>query len=557
MYRALIILLTLGAASALAGVVWWTTLGTALSALEAKGRSDLSLAADRLRLELQRSRDLAVLLSDDPRLLGWLAAPGGRDLTGAALVLQGFADRAGASDIWLVDARGEVITAGTGMRDAVPNAVWLQRARQGALGFGPAPEGRAMIHAAPVFGPDGRVAGAVAVARDLGVIERRWRGDPQAIYFTDAEGRVVVSNREELLGGPPPQVLTPLQGHDIRRIEAGRYVPHEALHLELPLATLGLTAELLMSTAPARDLALARALAAGAALLTLGAALVVLWERRRVLARANQTLEARVSERTEALTAANTRLTDEVRERREAEARLTRAQADLVQAGKLSALGQMSAGISHELNQPLMAIRSFAQNAGTFLARGNTDAASGNLTRIDALAGRMGRIIRNLSAFARAERQPAVETDLADVIEAALEITETRRREAGIETRLDLAPGPVLAMGGEVRLGQVLVNLIGNAIDAMRDRDPAVLTVTLRADPPSITVRDTGVGLANPANIFDPFYTTKEVGAGLGLGLSISYGIVAGFGGEIRGENVKDGAAFTVTLRPASVEAAA
>lgn len=557
MQRAAIILLSLAAAALLAGAVWWTTLGTALAALEAKGRSDLSLAADRLRLELQRSRDLAVLLADDPRFLDWLGAPGGRDLTGASLVLRGFADRAGASDIWLVDRAGTVIVAATGMRAPVPDAPWLRRAGQGALGFGPAPEGRAMIHAAPVFGPDGRVAGAVAVARDLAVIERRWRGDPQALYFTDASGRVVLSNREELLGGPPPQTRVPLHGHDLRRIEAGRYVPREALHLELPLATLGLVAELLLTTAPARDLAFARALAAGAALLTLGTALVVLWERRRVLARANQTLEARVAERTAALTAANRRLTEEVFERREAEARLTRAQADLVQAGKLSALGQMSAGISHELNQPLMAIRSFAQNAGTFLARGNAEAAEGNLGRIDALAGRMGRIIRNLSAFARADHQPAVETDLSNVIEAALEITETRRREAGIETRLHLAPGAVLAMGGEVRLGQVLVNLIGNAVDAMAGRDPAILSLTLADDPPRIAVRDTGTGLANAADMFDPFHTTKEVGAGLGLGLSISYGIVAGFGGEIRGRNVEGGAEFTVTLRPATAEAAA
>ncbi|SFI42313.1 ATP-binding protein [Jannaschia pohangensis] len=548
MHRAFAILLYVLATALLATAVWWTTLGTALTALDAKGRSDLDLAADRLRLELQRTRDLAVILAEDPALRFGVLRPD--DVSISPLRLQHFADRSGASDIVVVDRTGRVLASSAGTAGDLSGTQWFQRTRHGALGLGPMPTGRSLAHGAPVFGRDGRMAGAVAVVRDLPTLESSWRGDPLAIYFTDKAGRVVVSNREELLAGPPPQDLRPFQGHDIRVIEAGRYIPRDALHLEIPVETLGLTAEVLLDTAPARALALARAQAAAAALLVLGAALIFLWERRRVLARANMQLEARVLDRTQALTEANARLTDEVRERREAEARLTRAQADLVQAGKLSALGQMSAGISHELNQPLMAIRSFAQNAVTFLERGNTEASAGNLQRIGDLAGRMGRIIRNLSSFARAEPQDAVETDLATVVEAALEITETRRREAGIETRLILDPGPVLAMGGEVRLGQVLVNLIGNAIDAMEQSAEKVLTVTLADNPPCLTVRDTGTGLENGEKIFDPFYTTKEVGAGLGLGLSISYGIVAGFGGTIRGRNTGDGAEFSVTLPP-------
>ena len=198
-----------------------------------------------------------------------------------------------------------------------------------------------------------------------------------------------------------------------------------------------------------------------------------------------------------------------------------------------------------------MAIRSFAQNGITFLERDNAAAAGANLARINDLAGRMGRIIRSLSAFARAEPQPAVETDLATVIEAALEITEGRRAAAGIETVVELPDAPVLAMAGEVRMGQVLVNLIANAVDAMADSEEKVLTVTLSDGPPAIAVRDTGTGLANPDAMFDPFHTTKDVGAGLGLGLSLSYGIVESFGGDIRGRDTGDGAEFTVTLPPA------
>ncbi|WP_179380447.1 sensor histidine kinase [Jannaschia marina] len=553
MHRLVLILVTLCAALAMAGTVWWATLGTALHALEAKGRSDLSLAADRLRLELQRSRDLAVLLAGDPGISAAVARPSLARFP--SWRLQGYADRSGASDVLLLRGAGQVIGSASGRMGDLSEAVWMARTRQGALGVGPMPAGpvfggRVFAHAAPTFDTDGKVSGAVAVTRDLATLERGWRGDPQAIYFTDAVGHVVVSNREELLGGPPPQTLAPIHGLDIRRTESGRYIPRDALHLELPQPTLGLTAEILLDTAPARALAQARGLAAGAALLALGGLLVFLWERRRVLARANAMLEARVAERTAALT-------EEVRERREAEAALTRAQADLVQAGKLSALGQLAAGISHELNQPLMAIRSFAQNGATFLERGNTAAAGKNLTRIGDLAGRMGRIIRNLSAFARSEPQPAVETDLGAVIDAALEMTEARAAAAGVEVRVTRPDAPVLAMAGEVRMGQVLVNLIGNAIDAMAVAETRHLTITLTDGPPTLTVADTGPGLENPEAIFDPFYTTKEVGAGLGLGLSLSYGIVQGFGGEIRGRNTEEGAAFTVTLPPVAAEAAA
>ncbi|WP_281826808.1 sensor histidine kinase [Jannaschia rubra] len=189
--------------------------------------------------------------------------------------------------------------------------------------------------------------------------------------------------------------------------------------------------------------------------------------------------------------------------------------------------------------------------AGAFLALRNPEDRGDNLGRVDDLAVRMGRIIRNLSAFARAEPQPADPTDLAQVIGAALEITETRCREAGVQIRLDQPAYPVIAMGGEMRLGQVVANLIAKAVDAVAGRDDARLTVTLRSDPPRITVRDTGSGLANPAEIFDPVYTTKEVGAELGLGLPIDCGIVSGFGRTIRGRNTGEGAEFTVELVPA------
>jgi len=220
----------------------------------------------------------------------------------------------------------------------------------------------------------------------------------------------------------------------------------------------------------------------------------------------------------------------------------------------------MSAGISHELNQPLMAIQSFAENGVRFLERGKTDTAAQNLGRISELAHRMGRIIRNLRAFSRQEVEPFTNVDIGKVVDAVLELLGPKISEAGVEVKW-LRPKDMIVRGGEVRLQQVVLNLAANAIDAMAASEPKVLMINVVQDVEKtvISVRDTGPGIKEPEKIFDPFYSTKAVGAaeGLGLGLSISYGLVQSFGGAIRGRNHEDGGAiFTVELIPAVQEAA-
>jgi two-component system C4-dicarboxylate transport sensor histidine kinase DctB len=320
------------------------------------------------------------------------------------------------------------------------------------------------------------------------------------------------------------------------------------------LPVVDLRGEALVDIAPARRLAGLQAAVVVAVYLTLGALLFLAIERRRSLALANAELERRVARRTRALTDANTSLRREVAERQEAEAALKRAQSDLVQAGKLSALGQMSAGISHELNQPLMAIRSFAENGAEFLARGKPERAADNLGRISELSRRMGRIIKNLRAFARQESAPSGKVDIVAVLQSAVELTENRLLQGGITLHWRRPPSPVWVMGGEVRLGQVFVNLIVNAADAMEGRPRRELFIELtEGNLPTVTVRDTGPGIQEPERIFDPFYSTKVVGSsdGMGVGLAISYGLVQSFGGTISGGNAPEGGAeFRVVLEP-------
>ncbi|WP_238364710.1 ATP-binding protein [Mesobacterium pallidum] len=556
--------------------VWRLGYVQAVGQVAQRGQADLALASDRLIAQLRRYQEAAVLIAGHP-VLGQLARGEGGAVQATDLLIS-VSDKTSALGLAFVAPDGTVLAQSS---PAVPGGLGqieaFGRAMDGALGSGHGRAGperqRVFYYAAPSYAADGHVQGALIVIADLETVEFNWRIPQPAVYFADAGGQVFISNRPELRrrpgidGAPAPSVADPavaahdVAGYETWRLDLGPYLPTRALHLVQDLPVIGMQGEALVDLAPARRIAMLQASVAGAILLFFGALLVLATERRRTLAEANAVLEARVAARTEALSAANTSLRHEVAERLEAEARLRRAQEELVQAAKLSALGRMSAGISHELNQPLMAIRQYAVNGAAFLGRDKPERAGENLGRISDLADRMARIIRNLRAFARNESEPMGRVDMVAVLNSALELVAARLDRDGIAVTCDLPDGPVWVRGGEVRLGQVVVNLITNAADAMTGREDRRLGVTLDAgDRVRLAISDTGPGIEDPARLFEPFYTTKKVGAaeGLGLGLSISYGLVQSFGGDIRGENLATGGArFTVELTPWQDEAQA
>ena len=564
--RAPIVGLFLAAVAGLGWIVWTTSYAEALRQVESQGRSDLRLAADRLVTGLQRYRSLAVSLADHPALTA-LHAGGDRDAAKAVLLRN--LDQTGALNAFYADREGRVLASAQG---EVPVDLaarpWFLRAVNGALGadrgISAGAARRAYFHGVPAFGPDGKVRGVLVLVADIEALEREWSGSRPSVFFTDALNQVFVTNRSELLfwqrtdtamigpGGDVVGVDTRMVGdHEVWHQRLSPYVPRAALHLVQPLPVIGLTGEALVDVGPARRLAWLQTAVVAVLCLFFGSLLFLATERRRALSIANARLEGRVKDRTRDLEQANTALRREVLEREEAEAALRQAQAELVEAGKLSALGQMSAGISHELNQPLMAIRQFAENGAAFLDKGKPEKARANLDRIAGLAARAARIIKNLRAFARNESEPMGKVDVVAVLNSAVEMTEARLKSDGVTLHWSPAswPAPIWVMGGEVRLGQVFVNLINNAADAMSGQQVKVIEIKLvPGDRLEVRVQDSGPGIADPDKVFEPFYSTKQVGDGMGLGLSISYGLVQSFGGRIRGTNTETGALFSVEL---------
>lgn len=286
------------------------------------------------------------------------------------------------------------------------------------------------------------------------------------------------------------------------------------------------------------------------------------FEAQRLLERANAELESKVARRTRALTESIARLRKEVAVRQHAEQTLHAAQDELVQAGKLAVLGQLATSVTHELTQPLGAMRTLAGNAVEFMRRGDQDTAARNLDIVGRLADQMASIITPLKTFARKSPAVPAEVDVAHAVGNALFLLEQRLKSADITVDNACRPGEVIAWCDQNRLEQVLINLVGNAIDAMRGQPRRELSIRAAPDADGrilLRIGDTGGGVpeALRARLFEPFFTTKPPGEGLGLGLAISRDIVREFGGDLVADNrASGGTYFTLFLHPPAPRAA-
>lgn len=584
----------------------------ALQKIKDRSTHTLNLVVENLRGELAKYRYLPRLLTTNPTLSEALAgAASEADIKALNLELERINIISGALDTYLMDRSGLTVASSNWSSDRpfvgrnFSYRPYFQTAMAGQLGrffaLGTTSRERGYYFAYPVREQD-TVIGAIVVKVEVGLLEASWRSPDHEIIVADMDGVVFMSSRPDWRF----RALAPLGDEALARIrETRRYTEKDLRPLGIvtradsdglgerfvlradtsgpergKAVAVGGETEFLVQAADMKEadwrvLILARTddvagqvwtavAVAGFMLVSLLLGAANLYQRRRRLAerialqeKAKAQLEERVRERTDELSTANLQLRSEVAERRRAEAELRRTQADLVQASKLAALGQMSAGLSHELNQPLGAIRSYADNARAYLDRDDAEQAKSNLLDISGLIDRMARIIKHLRTYSRKETIEVRPTSVAAAVREALTLLRRRIAEDQISVTTDMPEGDVQIVGGDVRLQQVLVNLITNAIDAVAGSDDRriEIRVTEEADTVNVTIRDSGTGIAEEdlPNVFDPFFTSKEVGKGLGLGLSITYGIVKQFQGTISAANHPDGGAvFTLTLVRAS-----
>ncbi len=403
-----------------------------------------------------------------------------------------------------------------------------------------------------------RIVGIIAVDVDLQVLENAWALSDDPIFITNASGRFIAGNQRA--AHLPPGLVKPYgpAASNVQVKIAGKDTVYLARGERFEL--IGWTLNVFTNYRPAlvaRSSAIAITVLTALVLATL---LFILLQRRNAILKqllaeqdAASLLEKRVAERTRALSDANKNLRLEYDERVAAETALKEAQASLIQSAKLAAIGHMSTALAHEYNQPLAAIRSYADNARAFLNKQNTAAADGNLDRIAKMTERMAELSRTLKSFARKPRTKLHSVGIDLLLKEAITLVSPQAKAHKVHLHLE-PPAPELAvMAGHVRLSQVIVNLLSNAIDALANSDSrqVYLGAKRNKDHVIIRVEDTGPGVAKKDrhNIFDAFVTTKDVGDGLGLGLSIAYNIVHDFGGEIEvGTSEKGGAAFIISL---------
>jgi two-component system C4-dicarboxylate transport sensor histidine kinase DctB len=525
--------------------------------LGAAAQESLNVQAEALNGALDKYRMLPVLLGHRPDT-EMLFAPDAESQAAVRRVALTAAGLSGALDVVFLHPSGAVIARASDTVDDTisPDGPLMLAALQGRLGRDERVlrDGRrAYVFASSVWAKSA-IIGAVLVYVDLETIEDNWSLINNPILATDALGRVIMSNRPDWRMGPKPDFSKPVRGGAANPTQDK---PTDYLARSRVLPPLKWTLTVLLRAAPIRWAGLFwGGLTAG---LVLALALAVQMVINRSIAAVRRTrsqraialrLERIVRDRTRELLQTNTSLAHEVTERKAAVDLLRKTQSELVQTGKMAALGQMSTALSHEINQPLSAVKTYAQNALTYLQRGRVNEAADNLTRISELTDRMAEVSRHLRNFARKPNPTFGATSIAKVIEDALIVVAARLREEQVQVTKDLGPPGLLVRGGPVRLQQVIVNLVLNALDAMAMQKMRAIFIEVSEDDGivQVRVRDTGPGIAAELlpQIFDPFFTTKGVGQGLGLGLSISYNIVKDFGGTLEARNDEDGGACFV-----------
>ncbi|KPG79184.1 sensor histidine kinase [Pseudomonas sp. RIT-PI-o] len=542
-----------------------------------RANQQLGLYANSLHTLIDRYRALPAVLALDPQLRSALGGPvDAAQQTALNLKLEKINGAAQSSTLELLDRTGLAVAASNwrlpssyvghnyGFRPYFSQTRTQGTGRFYAVGVTSGIPGYFLSSA--VLGDNGEFLGAMVVKLEFPELEREWSQGSDTLLVSDARGIIFIANQP----GWRYRALRPLSASDLAEIKTTRQYDKQSLvpltHLplrrfddnsdlrrvegpqgtadylweSLPLTTEGWTLHLLRRPQVAFEDLRNAALAAAGVWLALVFLLLFLnqrWRLAKVRQRNREELERLVEERTRDLRT---------------------AQEGLVQSAKLAALGQMSAALAHEINQPLTAQRMQLATMRLLLEHGRVDDAYKALKPVDDMLTRMAALTGHLKTFARKSPSGLRERlDLATVVDQSLQLLDARLRDEQVSLVLHLTR-PAWVRGDAIRLEQVLINLLRNALDAMQGKACKRLQIRLEADEQlwRLSVSDNGGGIAEEhlGQVFDPFFTTKPVGDGLGLGLAVSFAIVHESGGRLSAENADNGAVFSLTL-PIDLEA--
>ncbi|WP_395541938.1 ATP-binding protein [Neotabrizicola sp. sgz301269] len=519
-----------------------------------RNRSDVRLAlyTGNLVSELQRTSVVPLILARDPDLITALR-DGNFSSTSAKLIqLQ---SEIGVASIRLMDGDGRVVGAtnrnllGVSHRSD-PYFVDAQRAKETVFTSVKREAGGFDFTYSRALRADGKVLGVIVVSVDLMKYERAWSGLQDAVLVTDSEGTVILATEPVWRGLPLSEALAVKDAPSAiaRAFQAttdwaweppDAYVKGEAvMRTEARVPFRGWK----IVTFTAYDSV--REKVNGILALEIMGFAILMALSFYVLSRRAWSRSVSLQRESAELRLLNARLQREIAERERVQKNLEVAEQTLAQSSKLAALGEMSAAVSHELNQPLAAMKTYLAGARLLLQRKRPDEALSSFQRIDDLIERMGAITRQLKSYARKGGEAFEPVDLRACISSALSMMEPQLKARVVKITRTLPRQPVMVMADRIRLEQVIINLLRNALDAIKESpSPHVELLLAAGETATLTVRDNGHGIADLDNLFEPFYTTKKPGEGVGLGLAISSGIVGDLGGRLTARNGENGGA--------------
>ncbi|MEY3307644.1 MAG: hypothetical protein RLZZ413_1682 [Pseudomonadota bacterium] len=528
-----------------------------------RSRAELRLAlySGNILTELQRNSVVPLLLARDPELIGALTS-GSFAFTSQRLI--SFQSEIGAASILLLDSGGRVVAATTRQRIGTNysgEAFFVEAQRAGETVFSAAEraEGGFGFSYSRALVSENRTVGVIVVEVDLAKYERAWAGLQDAVVVTDSQGLVMLATEPRWRGLPLEEAMSlidapnPLQ-RAFKATADWASSPGEA-------ADAYVKGEAVMQTAtriPFRGWRLVtftaydsvRERVNGVLALEIMGFAILLALTFYLLSRRALSQSVFFQRESAELRLLNARLQREIAERERVQKTLAVAEQTLAQSSKLAALGEMSAAVSHELNQPLAAMKTYLAGARLLLQRRRGEEALSSFQRIDDLIDRMGAITRQLKSYARKGGEAFEPVDVKQAISSALSMMEPQLKSRVIRITRTLPRSPVMVLADRVRLEQVIINLLRNAIDATRGlADPEIEILLSAGETATLAVRDNGHGIADLDTLFEPFYTTKKPGEGVGLGLAISSGIVNDLGGRLTARNGETGGAvFEVQL---------